>query len=369
MPLFKISTWLKSPVDRDIIARWTTGAGQGMSHALQLPTPDDPNNFTFLALGDTGDSEATGPKRSPQDAVAYEMAQDSALPDKKGKAELILHTGDVIYMTGERRLYDRNFRQPYKPFLAPQSTVDNLVFRVPFLPVPGNHDYYDLHGWVRWLSHLPILGAGIRAISDELFAFSMPQGGSEMGKAYMDAFVQQDADTNSTPLPYFPNKRTKLPNRYYQFQRGIVDFIALDSNTLDAPRPGTDKTEMYADADRRVEALEAKAKEIDSKLRKQQLLLEQARETAYHEISHDGARRQEVLGASANLSAALVDLLTTVQAVSPPAASCQEAQHSLTTALRRWNEAAHDLDTPMKLTKCAGVCGIWKRRAMNAVRR
>ena len=31
-------------------------------------------------------------------------------------------------MTGERRLYDRNFRRPYAPFLTPESTVDRLVF-------------------------------------------------------------------------------------------------------------------------------------------------------------------------------------------------------------------------------------------------
>ena len=57
MRLMKIDTWLKSPLDRDIIARWTVGTGQEMTHALELPDPPDPQNFNVLAFGDTGDSE------------------------------------------------------------------------------------------------------------------------------------------------------------------------------------------------------------------------------------------------------------------------------------------------------------------------
>src|SRR5439155_4847482 len=138
---------------------------------------------------------------SPQDAVAQHLAADAALPGSDGRACMVLHMGDVVYMTGERRLYDRNFRRPYAPFLTPESTVDNLVFRLPFLPVPGNHDYYDLGGWAIWLTHLPYLGAGLRALAHELFAFSLPEGGSEMGRAYMQAFVDAEADTSAGPLP------------------------------------------------------------------------------------------------------------------------------------------------------------------------
>src|SRR5262245_18832375 len=104
MGLFAGANWLKSPADRDIIARWTVGAKTGgMRYSLALPQPPDPAHFTFLALGDTGDSEAAGPNLSPQDAVGREMAQDASLPDSVGAAQFILHTGDLIYMTGERR--------------------------------------------------------------------------------------------------------------------------------------------------------------------------------------------------------------------------------------------------------------------------
>ncbi len=134
MGLLSVDNWLKAPKQRDLIARWTVGADRPMNYGISLPPPPDPGHFEFLALGDTGDSEACGPHSSPQDAVAEQLMADAALPGSQGQGALVLHLGDVVYMTGERRLYDRNFRRPYEAFLAPDSTVDNLVFRMPFLP-------------------------------------------------------------------------------------------------------------------------------------------------------------------------------------------------------------------------------------------
>ena len=153
MRLFRVDNWLRTPADRDVIAHWTVGGGKNEDdpasrHRLLLPEvaeADAANGWEFLALGDTGDAEAAGPGLSPQDAVAQQMARDAALAeDGPGRARMVVHTGDVIYMTGERRLYERNFRRPYAPFLTPQSTIDDFTFRVPYLPVPGNHDYYCL---------------------------------------------------------------------------------------------------------------------------------------------------------------------------------------------------------------------------------
>jgi hypothetical protein len=345
MSLFSVSTWLKSPMDRDIISRWTVGHGEIRTHALTLPEPPDAQSFSFLALGDTGDSEATGPKRSPQDAVAGEMAIDSALPEHQGDARFIVHTGDVIYLTGERRLYDRNFREPYAAFLEPISTVDNLVFRLPFLPVPGNHDYYDLNNWLGWFSRLPFLGAGLRAISEELFAFRLPEGGSEMGKAYMQAFVAQDADTTRMPFPYLPGEMTQIPNRYYTFRYGCADFFALDSNTLDAPAPHVNKAEVQADAEARLRTLEVKAKTLDRDLRRIQTMWQQQRTAAHEQASTDADHAQKILRASVEVGAALNSLKELVQGFDPIPMPCRDAVHDLALAERRWNEATHDLES------------------------
>ena len=130
MSLFGVDNWLKTPADRDIIARWTVGGSERRTHALALPAPPDRDQFEFLILGDTGDSEASGPRLSPQDAVAEHLAADAALPGSEGRARLVLHTGDVVYPRGALCRYDDRFFAPYA----------DLLVTTPFYPNLGNHD-------------------------------------------------------------------------------------------------------------------------------------------------------------------------------------------------------------------------------------
>jgi 3',5'-cyclic AMP phosphodiesterase CpdA len=184
---------------------------------------------------------------------------------------MVLHTGDVIYMAGEHRLYDRNFRQPYTAFLTSESTVENLVFRLPFLPVPGNHDYYDLGGWASWLSRIPLVSQGLHAMAHRFLGFRLPEGGSDMGRAFMEAFLEPSPGHYSeiaagAPLPYRCGERTRLPHRYYQFTQGGVDFFALDSNTLDAPPPAVAPESVRRAATKRSVLLEQELQTLESQL-------------------------------------------------------------------------------------------------------
>jgi tetratricopeptide (TPR) repeat protein len=342
--LFRADNWLKAPLDRDVIARWTVGGGTGMGYALTMPDLPDPENFTFLAIGDTGDSEASGPHLSPQDAVGREMAADALLPGSRGQGAFVVHTGDIVYMTGEHRLYDRNFRRPYEAFLTPQSTVDDLIFRIPFLPVPGNHDYYDLAGWTRWLARIPILGAGLRAIAHELFAFTIPEGGSEMGKAYMQAFVNAEADTLEKTLPYLPGQQTRLPNRYYRCRMGSVELFALDSNTLEAPPPGTNRDQVHAEAAAHLETLHIRAGELDRELRRHQLTLDRLHKNAQEAASTSPLRQEDILRTAGLVAQVLGELHTALTQVEPAADPCSEAVPAVTKAQRRWEEAVNDLE-------------------------
>ncbi len=336
MRFFSVSNWLKTPNDRDVIARWTVGATNATdtrpSYRLEFPDSEEESSnapWEFLVVGDTGDADSAGPKDSPQDAVGREMARDASSPVGNGNGRLLVHTGDVIYMTGERRLYDRNFRRPYAPFLTTGSTVGNLTFRLPFLPVPGNHDYYDLGTWASWLARVPILRKGLRAITHELFAFGLPEGGSDMGRAYMEAFVNPDADTRTEPLSYIPGEKTRLPNRYYQFSRGNVDFFALDSNTLEAPAPEeTNLAQVRLDAKKRIATLEAKAEELETLLRREQRIYEKQREKLYQLIGNDRALRSTLAAQSDKIAQNIVGLhdellgaqaqTTTAPATAPP---------------------------------------------------
>lgn len=360
MRFFSVSNWLKTPNDRDVIARWTVGgtnpAAAPPSYRLEFPVAEGESSdepWEFLVVGDTGDADSAGPKDSPQDAVGREMARDASSPVGDGKGRLLVHTGDVIYMTGERRLYDRNFRRPYAPFLTTGSTVGNLTFRLPFLPVPGNHDYYDLGTWASWLARVPILRKGLRAITHELFAFGLPEGGSDMGRAYMEAFVDHEADTRTEPLPYISSEKTRLPNRYYQFSRGNVDFFALDSNTLEAPAPEeTDLAQVRLDAKKRIATLETKAEELETLLRREQRIYEKQRVALYQQIGTDHALRT-ALAAQSETIAHNIDGLhgelmgaqsqtTTVPATAPLADAARLADR-VQRIVRRWNEGATDL--------------------------
>jgi hypothetical protein len=250
--------WFHNHADREIIRRWTVAKpGETPRHELAIEgTPEPQTPWTFLVLGDTGDSDRFGSRISPQRAVATMITEDCGLssptssdalpvdssmgaPPLQPAACMVLHTGDVNYLTGEERLYDLNFIDPYRAFQTSESHYKNLTFRIPFLPVPGNHDYYDLH---RWMGHIMKIGSwvGLSKLFSHFFhrlQLPMPFGGSEMGATYMNAFVNQEPDAPE-PLPYQLGVKTKLPNRYYQFRRGNVHFFALDSNTLDAPPPG-----------------------------------------------------------------------------------------------------------------------------------
>ncbi|MDH4226502.1 MAG: metallophosphoesterase [Deltaproteobacteria bacterium] len=113
-------------------------------------------NFVFAVVGDSG----SGNKEQ------FEVANEIL----KAAPEFIIHTGDVVYMTGEWEHYLDKFVEPYEKLLKKG---------IPFYPVPGNHDYIENDG------------EGFRA--------------------------------------YF----LTLPNRYYTIKAGDIEFFMLDSNTIE----------------------------------------------------------------------------------------------------------------------------------------
>lgn len=78
------------------------------------PLADTP--FSFLVFGDSGSG-----KRSQ-----YRLAEVM----NRHSADIILHTGDLVYRKGESHDYLKKFFRPYKHLLATS----------PFYPVLGNHD-------------------------------------------------------------------------------------------------------------------------------------------------------------------------------------------------------------------------------------
>ncbi|MGQ4650657.1 metallophosphoesterase [Lyngbya aestuarii] len=215
--------------------------------AFEQEWADQPD-FSFSVIGDTG----SGSRRmgNPQRRIAeylLECSQDS---------RFLLHTGDVIYLVGSDTDYAEKFIQPYRELIVggeqlSSVTYDRLVFSLPFLPVLGNHDYCDLSPWLGVLARAMLPLYRLLGSSREI---DLSWRGSQQGNAFAKAFLDylkgldhgselaQHLDHHYTIptdtgrcLRYQAGQFTRLPNRYYTFRIGGIDFFALDSTTLNVP--------------------------------------------------------------------------------------------------------------------------------------
>ncbi|MEM1252752.1 MAG: metallophosphoesterase [Cyanobacteria bacterium P01_H01_bin.21] len=207
----------------------------------------DDTEFSFMVLGDSGTGRYRGD--SPQRRVA------KAMMEQGNDARFCLHTGDVVYLVGSSEQYFDNFISPYREWLMggdnPRAIAYNqMVFRRPILPTLGNHDYYNLpflFGAVSALSN-PIRRL-LRSYIDLDIGWHGSYTGNAYAQAFMDCLINLDQTqlqahlnnhytaANGTCLRYVPGEFTRLPNRYYSFRYGGIDFFALDSNTFNVPQP------------------------------------------------------------------------------------------------------------------------------------
>ncbi|APD47685.1 metallophosphoesterase [Synechococcus sp. CS-602] len=214
--------------------------------------PEDP--FSFLVLGDSGTGSGTGRhrRRRPQCQVA------KLLMEQGNGASFVLHTGDLVYQVGSSEQYRRNFIRPYRDWLVggdqpKRIAYDQMTFKLPFFPVLGNHDYYDLPLLLGLLSGIT---GPLQWLLRSLINLDVGWHGSHRGDAFARAFLDylkgrpkhslgDHLDQHYTSrvddrrcLTYRPGNFTRLPNRYYSFRHAGIDVFALDSNTFNQPLPG-----------------------------------------------------------------------------------------------------------------------------------
>lgn len=207
------------------------------------------SDFSFLVIGDSGTGNHRGD--DPQRRVAEAMLAHEP------NCRFMLHTGDVVYLVGSSEQYPENFIGPYREWLLggddPRSICyDQMIFKKPILPVLGNHDYYDLPWWVGMAS-----GASwpLRKLLKSRLDLDVGWHGSFQGDTFAKAFLDYLQGVPEGQLPahltrhytantdtgrclcYRPGEFTRLPNRYYTFRYGNIDFFALDSNTFNEPLP------------------------------------------------------------------------------------------------------------------------------------
>lgn len=210
----------------------------------------DQEEFSFLVIGDTGFGDRRG--HNPQRKLAEMML------DHGENCRFLIHTGDIVYQVGSSEYYLKNFIKPYRELIVGGDnpghiTYDQMVFKLPFLAVPGNHDYYDLPFVFGLLAQV---SWPVRHLLKSKLDLNVGWHGSGKGKAYAKAFLDYlarfklpgeleshlnqhyTAQTDTGRCLYYqPGHFTRLPNRYYSFRSGGIDFFALDSNTFNSPSP------------------------------------------------------------------------------------------------------------------------------------
>ena len=237
---------------------------------------DDPV-FSFLVFGDSGTGRHRGD--SPQRRVA-----EAALAIGEG-CRFTLHTGDVVYLVGSSEQYPDNFIQPYREYLVggekpEEIAYDRMVFQHPMLPVLGNHDYYDLPLIWGLISQAAL---PLRRVLRSQFNLDVDVGwhGSFGGDAYARAFLDYrrtlDSDRLAAHLDrhytaknsigrclhYQPGEFTRLPNRYYSFRYGGIDFFALDSNTFNEPQTSSSREQRQQLMARRSQLEQVRAQRME----------------------------------------------------------------------------------------------------------
>lgn len=230
------------------------------------------SGFSFLVLGDSGTSRHL--RDRPQRRIAKRLIEHAP------ESEFILHTGDVVYLTGSSEQYPDNFIKPYREFLVGggephKIRFDKMTFNKPFFPVLGNHDYYDLSMAGGLLSKAL---SPLRRLLRKRINLDVGWHGSYQGEGFAKAFLDCLEAVGSAQLSahikrhyppkanigrclrYEPGVFTRLPNRYYTFRRGGIDFFALDSNTFNSPQP-LPKTEEGRQQRQKIEAYRAELEE------------------------------------------------------------------------------------------------------------
>ncbi|MFC8351013.1 metallophosphoesterase family protein [Streptomyces sp. NPDC057280] len=120
-----LASWFGDPTGRTR-SRWVAQRAAAGAPADKVIRRDDPDRFSFMVIGDTGEGDA------PQYSVVpgfLKVGQDS---------RFTVLASDVIYPVGSADDYGTKFFRPYQDY------------RAPIYAIPGNHDWYeDLGGFMR----------------------------------------------------------------------------------------------------------------------------------------------------------------------------------------------------------------------------
>ncbi|MFF9161908.1 metallophosphoesterase family protein [Streptomyces longwoodensis] len=202
-----LASWFGDPTGRTR-DRWVAQRAAAGAPADKVIRRDDPDRFSFMVLGDTGEGD------EPQYAVVpgfLTVGQDTAFA---------VIASDVIYPVGSADDYDTKFFRPYRDYPAP------------IYAVPGNHDWYEG------------LGAFMRVFCDDAPPLPAVPAPRPPGRAWLRSLLwhrprpgdgrRLDAARAQRSAPA---QRAVQPGPYWAIDAGPVRIVGIDTGllgTLDA---------------------------------------------------------------------------------------------------------------------------------------
>ncbi|MFE9095828.1 metallophosphoesterase family protein [Streptomyces sp. NPDC007264] len=196
-----LASWFGDPTGATR-GRWVRQREAAGSPADKVIRRDDPDRFSFMVLGDTGEGD------DPQYAVVpgfLQAGQDT---------RFAVVASDVIYPVGDTADYGTKFFRPYRDYPAPVYAI------------PGNHDWYeDLHGFMR-----------VFCDAGPLAAEPAPR---PLTRAWLRALlwhephpVDEQRLAEARTLRSAPAQRALQPGPYWAIDAGPVRIIGIDTGLL-----------------------------------------------------------------------------------------------------------------------------------------
>ncbi|WP_105968945.1 metallophosphoesterase family protein [Streptomyces geranii] len=201
-----LASWFGDPTGRTR-SRWAEQRTAAGAPADKVVRRADPDRFSFMVIGDTGEGDA------PQYAVVpgfLKVGQDTAFT---------VLASDVIYPVGATDDYNTKFFRPYQDYPAP------------IYAIPGNHDWYeDLNGFMRVFCDAPPLPA-------EPAPRPLTRAWLRGLLWHRPSAVDEQRLAEATKLRPAPAQQAVQPGPYWAIDAGPVRIIGIDTGllgTLDA---------------------------------------------------------------------------------------------------------------------------------------
>ncbi|QNP68430.1 metallophosphoesterase [Streptomyces roseirectus] len=194
-----VASWLGDPTGRTR-GRWVAQRAAAGAPGDKVIRRDDPERFSFMVIGDTGEGD------DPQYAVVPGFLKES-----EGTRFAVV-ASDVIYPVGSADDYGTKFFRPYADYPAP------------IYAIPGNHDWYEG------------LGAFMRVFCDDAPPLPAEPRPRALSKAWLrDLLWHRPRPGDGQHLDEVRALRRAhavQPGPYWAIDSGPVRIIGIDTGLL-----------------------------------------------------------------------------------------------------------------------------------------